>query len=179
MSRSRFPVAAAVLALLFSSGLCAQSSTALDPGARLRITQANGRPVVGVLAALTYDGLTPRSDSAPNRFSPDALARMARSDGRDVGWKTFLYIMGGCTVAGGLIGAITYSPCEDDGFMACFLAPESRGEALVMGAAVGALLGIPLGVLITAALRHDRGREASLDAARRPAGLALTMTLRR
>jgi hypothetical protein len=68
--------------------------------------------------------------------------------------KGLMYGILGGAVLGGLIGAATYSPCNDTGFLACGpLTPESRLEAAGMvavpGAIIGGLVGAIVGSIVT------------------------------
>ena len=44
-----------------------------------------------------------------------------------------------------MIYALTWSPCTETGWFACFAHPDSRGEAFGWGFAGGAIIGLPLG----------------------------------
>ena len=48
-----------------------------------------------------------------------------------------------------------WSPCTDTGFMACFMHPDSRGDAFVMGAMFGTAIGLPLGLVAGLISKHD------------------------
>jgi hypothetical protein len=58
--------------------------------------------------------------------------------------------------AGGLISAISWSPCRETGFLACMLHPESRGDAFAWGFVGGAMLGLPVGIIIGLAEKSER-----------------------
>jgi hypothetical protein len=64
--------------------------------------------------------------------------------------------------AAGAIWAIVWSPCEDVGFMACFLEPESRGEAFVMGSIIGGAVAVPVGLILGLTLQYDRWEPLSV-----------------
>lgn len=44
-------------------------------------------------------------------------------------------------VGGGLIGAVSWTECTDEGFLACMMHPESRGQAFLVGAVLGGVAG--------------------------------------
>lgn len=48
---------------------------------------------------------------------------------------------------GGLIGAVSWTECTDEGFMACLMYPESRAEAFLVGAVLGGIAGGFTGII--------------------------------
>jgi hypothetical protein len=63
-------------------------------------------------------------------------------------WRGLGIGFGAGAVVGGLISALTYTPCEPSGglgSMSCFMAPESAGQAALLGGAVGGFFGLVIG----------------------------------
>lgn len=56
--------------------------------------------------------------------------------------------IGGGAFVGGLIGNVTYSPCQSTEFMGCFMYPSSRTYSTQLGLAIGGVLGGVAGLLI-------------------------------
>jgi hypothetical protein len=127
------------------------------PGARIRVTVDGApAPIVGSLLAATADsiaytfpvpgGLANTSDTAT--VARRSIRRLEVSTGRhrhvrhSVGWGIL-----GAGTAGGVIGAASYSPCTETGFLACFMEPRSRTEAAVWGVALGGILGSGAGLI--------------------------------
>lgn len=75
----------------------------------------------------------------------------------------FLYGALGGAVLGGLVGAIAYTPCDDTGFLACMMHPESRGHSALLGAVAGAALGGLVGMIIGSFETTSVGRRADVS----------------
>jgi hypothetical protein len=57
---------------------------------------------------------------------------------------------------GGIVGAATYKPCNQTGFLACVMLPKSTGESAAWGGAAGGALGLVVGTLVGAFIVTDR-----------------------
>ena len=69
---------------------------------------------------------------------------------RAIGWGA----LGGAG-GGAVLGAATYTPCNEVGFMSCFLAPASRGQSALLGATLGAVFGTVGGLFVGAIHRSE------------------------
>jgi hypothetical protein len=149
-------------------GQAAAPATQLRPGTRVRITTRDGeKPRVTTVVAHNGDTLLVRSPEFNTLPLPlDQISRLEVSTGRhrNVAKGMVLGTGIGGTV-GGLLGAVTYQPCESTEFMGCFLAPKDRQESAVMGGVVGGVLGFVIGSLAGLA-RHDDWKQVPLDARR-------------
>ena len=129
-----------------------------DAGARVRVHDSTGEIVTGVLEFVSPEELQLRSDRGPRyRIPRSEVERLETSlgDHRRFG-RNFAIAVGISSFAVGTVSAVSWSPCTQTGFMACFLHPTSRGEALSMGLIGGALLGVPIGVIAGLAGKHER-----------------------
>jgi hypothetical protein len=165
----RFITSFLLTSLLHAScakGLEAQVATGVQPGDRIRVTLAEGMPfrdpgmgavegaggaedrvLVGTLAS-THDDLlvlTRAGDSGTWDIPFSSLEKLELNTGQNRTFgRTIPISMGVLGAAGGILLAATVDPCSD-----CFLqiGPSSRPEAFVLGAAIGAIVGIPIGGL--------------------------------
>lgn len=64
--------------------------------------------------------------------------------------------LGTGALGGGLVGAMTYTECTEEGFLACAFRPTSSGEAFAMGAVSGGVVGLVSGGIIGALVKRDR-----------------------
>jgi hypothetical protein len=113
----------------------------VDPGARIVITDVNGRPTTGVLTALSPASLSLRVNGALLDFGEAdvALVRQRRNDplGNGALW--------GMGIGVGLVGAAALRcQCPED------------SEFMLLGAALYAALGAGLGVGIDAMVKRDQ-----------------------
>ena len=150
---SRLAAVLLVLVLTAPNPLAAQTAAPagqLVPGARVRVTQAGAKPRTGIVVAQTADTLRVRW---PDFSSPDALpvasiSRLEVSTGRH---RRVLKGMGYGAAAGiavgGIIGAVSYEPCDSTEFLGCLLAPESRTQSAAWGGMVIGTLGLVVGTL--------------------------------
>lgn len=146
---------AALLFLLFTHphalvGQAAAPATSLQPGARVRITQAGEKPRVAIVVDRTTDTLVVRWPEFSNPISLP-ISRISRLDVQTGRHRNVLKGMAigtlGAGAAGFILGAASYQPCTSN----CFLAPTSREESGAIGGillgtvgfVVGTLAGIP------------------------------------
>ena len=150
---ARFPTALLLLALAAPTLVSGQAPAPLgtiQPGARVRITTPGAKARTATVVAHTGDTLVVRWPQFANAVPVpvSGISRLDVSTGRHrrvlkgAGLGT---LVGGAT--GGLVAAISYSPCDPDTFFDCFLEPENRGEAAVWGTLVGGTLGLVVGTL--------------------------------
>jgi hypothetical protein len=122
-------------------------------GERVRVHRADGRVVIGTVERVSSEEVVV-GDSA---LSVDGIESIERSLGERRRFARNLAITTGVAAgAGGLISAISWSPCRETGFLACLLHPESRSDAFAWGFVGGGILGLPLGIIIGLAEKDER-----------------------
>ena len=171
-----------IAALLLALGpQCGHSQARLSifPGDRVRVTVHPGKaaahgadgvminsgdPIVGHWEG-SADGtilLRDEGGSGSWQILEESVQRIEMSLGheRRMGQSVFKWTVG--LAAGfGILGAASWHPCTETGFMACFMSPQSRSEQFALAALGGAVLGIPVGFL--AGLRkHEIWSERSV-----------------
>ena len=157
--RARRACWAALLAL-GAIGLPASAAAQADVahGTRVRVRHVSGRPMVGTLMVISSDSVRLRTLEVGDVTLPagDVIA-LERSLGRKRRfWRNFGLTALGVAASGGILGAVTYEPCESTGFMSCFMAPASHGEAFLYGAAFGSVIGVPVGAIVGYAVMNER-----------------------
>ena len=139
------------------------------PGMRVRVTLDGARePIVGSVVSARADSIAyvplhgAASDTAVVALRQ--LRALEVSSGprlhvlRSVGWG-----FAGGSVGGAVLGAATYSPCTETGFMSCFMAPESRSQSALLGGVIGALLGTSGGLVVGLFHRSDDWQPLSTE----------------
>ncbi len=155
------------LALLQPAGMLAQEMPSV--GQRVRIHPLEGPPVIGLVTSMNRDEVGIQVDGSQEEvgFDRSRITGLDRSLGEERHFLKTLFISVGVTAAAiGSFSAMAWQPCTDTGFMACFLAPRSRGEAFGMGAVGGAALGLPIGIVIGLAMKTEKWAPMNLDASR-------------
>jgi len=163
-----------VAALLWIAPAALSAQGPLRPGDRVRVTQADGSEVTGTVQYVRDGDIRLLTVSQADRLLPsEGIRSVERSLGRERNFveNFVLSVVGGAAV-GGLLGAVTWTPCNDTGFMACFLHPSSRSEAFGFGMIVGGTLGVPIGLVLGLADRDDIWEPVTVPG---PDGLALQM----
>lgn len=157
MSHTLLVLTVAGVELLFATGIHGQVLPPPVLGQTVRITIQDGFRREGVLRAITSDSLTIEIGKGawPRTYALADLRRIEEKTGTFLSARTFLVTVGVTAVVGGLLGTIAYQPCHDQGFMACFMAPESRGEAIAWGAIAGGVVGLPLGLALMSTVRWE------------------------
>jgi hypothetical protein len=153
--------------LLQPAGMLAQEMPSV--GQRIRIQQLDGPAVTGMLTSVTPDQVGIQVDGSDSEvgFDRSRITGLDRSLGEQRHFvKTLLVSVGVTAAAIGTFSAMAWQPCTDTGFMACFLAPRSRGEAFGMGAVGGAALGLPIGIVLGLAMKNEKWAPMNLDASR-------------
>ena len=164
----RVSLFAAVMAIAFSEPGLAQ----LQPADRIRILTPDGGTVTGDVLEVASDSL--HVDVA-GRSAWVRQADIAYLERRTARHRRFArnFVVTAASTAGvaGAIAAITWKKCVSNEFLGCLLVPESRSEAFVFGGAVGTMIGVPLGLLVGYAVRHDQWEPVPL-----PGRLGLTVS---
>ena len=156
--------AAASIVSATATPLGAQSSTVLEPGARLRLITPRldaSQQTVTVISA-SSDSVKFRSESYPvTRTIP--LSDISAVEVRTFGQRPFLrnMLVGGAV--GGTLGAIlgytSYEKCED-----CWIYVTSRSRDAAGGALLGGLAGVVGGLAVAAFQRGERWTRIPLNA---------------
>lgn len=181
-----------ITALLLISGFGLPATLAgqdpLSVGDRIQLSTTDSPiPLEGEVAEMSRDGLVLAvSDSVFRRVRMSEIWSVARHSREGEFWKTLLKVEAIGTIGTAIITGITYEPCRS---WLC-IGPQSRGEAFVWGAAVGALASLPVGAVIGAVAKQDRwtrldpqslaGRiedRVRLEVARSATGLSLGATI--
>jgi hypothetical protein len=164
----RYLTLGALLVLGLVTPAAAQTPPDLEPGARIRVVDQRGHETVGTLLLATSDSLIVNTNQGAQRraFDVSSVTGLQVSQGqyRRVA-ETTLITTGALALVGGLIGAASYQPCDAKGW-GCMLAPDSRGEAFGLGLAGGAVIGLPLGLIVGLAVKHDRWADVPLPGSR-------------
>lgn len=159
----------ALLALLVTAtALSAQERRSPVPatGSRVRFTvRGLSSPVVGSFLSATADSIAlVRASADTTTLARSAVNSFEVSSGvhhhvwRAIGWGA-----AGGVGAGAVLGAVTYSPCNETGFMACFMAPTNRAQSALLGAAIGTVLGTVGGLLVGAVHRSEDWHHVSVE----------------
>ena len=139
-------------------------------GHRIRIKQVDGTVLTGRLAALYPETIQVWIGSDDLAEVPVARIEVLETSlGRQRNFgKYFGLTVAAASVVGATIYALTWSPCTETGLFACWFEPDSRGEAFGWGAAGGAIIGLPLGLIIGSAVREERWTRGALPAPTAP-----------
>lgn len=124
-----------------------------DAGERVRVRHVDGRLFTGRVESTEDDELRLGGPGGPYVLPRSDIAGMERSLGerRSFG-RAFAATMGIAAGGGGVVGAVAWRPCTAD----CILHPRTRSDAFGWGLAVGAVLGLPLAILVGAASKSER-----------------------
>jgi len=134
------------------------AQVAPSAGDRVRLQSPDSVVLVGVISAVTPESIVFRENGTDLEVViPLAeAAGLERSLGRRRSFgKYFWGTVGLSAAVGGLGYGLSWSPCTETGFLACFLEPDSRTEAFGWGLAGGTLVGVPLGVIIGLGVRSE------------------------
>ncbi len=152
--------------LVFSIVLLPEIGTAQTwpgQGDRVRIRKTDGDTHIGTIAFASAEEV--RLSAGPTwseiHIPMGEIEKIETSQGKHRHFgRNFLITVASTSAAMGLISAVAWSPCTETGFLACMLHPGSRGEALTWGLSGGALLGLPLGLLVGLTARSESWRPA-------------------
>ena len=144
----------------------AQSSS-LAVGARVRVTSPRDdlKNHVATLTQVRDDSIVIAGHTGSRTIGLDNVTAIDISAGRRSHFLQDAGIgLGVGALAGGFIGYFSYEECDEEGFMACFMVPDSRMESAAFGGAVLGGVGLVAGAIIGAFRRTDRWEAASLPA---------------
>jgi hypothetical protein len=150
MRRPVHAVALLALVLAPTIGLAQQWPEA---GERVRVRHVDGRLFTGRVESTVDGELRLGGPGGPYVLPRSDIAGMDRSlgDRRSFG-RAFAATIGLTAGGGAMIGALAWSPCTSD----CWLHPRTRGDAVAWGLVGGAVLGLPLAVLVGAVSKSER-----------------------
>jgi hypothetical protein len=152
----------------------AQSSP--GPGARIRIAQTDGTVQTGTLEDATPRRISLLSDQEGQEYViPMArVGKVEASMGLERRFGKYCAIgVASTSVLAGTISAAGWSPCTRTGPFACLLSPESRGEAFMWGLVAGALIGVPIGLVVGLSVQEERWERVTL-----PGSPGVTVSIR-
>jgi len=160
---SEDPMRTTFLALIIGVALIpgpGEAQLAAHAGERVRVTSSKGDVTVGTVEAVVGDSVTVLTDrtGAPYVIHQNDVEQVEMSLGQQRNFgKFFLLSLAATTAGGGIISALTWSPCESDGMFSCgMLHPGSRGEALATGGFIGGVIGLPIGLLVGVFATEER-----------------------
>ena len=154
-----------VAALAFWLPLAVSGQRAPSLGDRVRLRSPDGANPVGVVTSVTPDSVEVRQLRGRTEvwYATADWDQLERSLGRERSFgKNFGITLGVSTGAIALISAIAWSPCTDTGFVACDFYPLSRMRAFGYGMVGGALIGLPLGVIVGLAANSEKWEPISV-----------------
>ena len=155
----------------------AAAQVGLQTGERIRILTSDGTTLVGEFGAATPQGLIFHEDGRERTLQSADIALLEVSTGRHRRFgRHFLATLAAGSVVGGVLGAVSYEPCNPNVFLGCLMSPMSRGDAFAWGFVGGAVLSLPVGVILGVAIKHDRWSSISLPDAE-IAGVSLNPAL--
>lgn len=144
----------------------AQSSS-LTVGARVRVTSPRDelKNHVATLAEVRPDSIVLAGATGSRTVGLDNVTAIEVSAGKRSRFLQDAGIgLGVGALAGGLMGYFAYEECDEEGFMACFMVPDSRMESAAFGGAVLGAVGLIGGAIVGAFHTTDRWEGASLPA---------------
>ncbi len=158
-----------LVALMFVLPSDGSSQAVPSPGDRIRIKQVDGTVLTGTLAALSPETIQLSVDSSRVEVPVARIEVLETSLGRQRNFgKYFPLTVVAASVVGATIGFIAYEDSEPHPFVG----PNTRGEYIAWGLAGGAIIGLPLGVIIGFEVREERWNPVALSA---PTESALTI----
>lgn len=129
-----------------------------EPGDRIRLRTAAQERFAGTLLEVTPDILRIQADGAVVRVPRDGIETLERSLGEHRRfWRHFLLTTGvGAAAMGLLVAALDDGGCSDGPF-GCM----GPGGAFILGAGVGAVVSLPIGLVVGVAVRSERWAPAA------------------
>ena len=153
------------LLILLPAGIPAQEVSLV--GQRVRLHPRGGSVITGQVTSATAGEirlLVEGSDSEVE-FHRSSITGLEKSLGEHRKFAKVLFMSVGATAAlTGAVSAISWKPCRDTGFMACLLHPESRGAAFSWGAVGGAVIGLPIGIVLGLTMKSEKWASVKPDA---------------
>ncbi len=115
-----------------------------EPGERVRVRSADGGFTQGVVSSVsqTFIIIRPEAGGPDLELSISEASRIERSVQVRRFGRNFGLTMGASAAAGGLLAALSWSGCSG------FCIVDSRADAFAAGVAGGALIGLPLGLIV-------------------------------
>lgn len=167
MTRSKLLLAVAALILAAAAPLTAQIPDSISMGARLRITDAQGRTTMGSFVAKAPDGTVVLRNEWHGNVWTDSIpaedVRRIEVGGRHRHVLKHLAVTTAVsTGAFAVLVAAAWEPCRCTEFLCCAFTPESRGQAFEWGAVIGGVLGVPVGLILGIAIRHETWRDVGV-----------------
>ncbi|MGE0159151.1 MAG: hypothetical protein AB7T31_07025 [Gemmatimonadales bacterium] len=143
----------ALLAFVLLPSGAAHAQAWPDVGERVRVRHVDGRTFTGSVESASDDALRLAGPDGAYAIGRSDIAGLERSLGvhRRFG-RGFAVTVGIAAGAGGIVSAATWSPCE--GW--CIVHPETRTDAFAWGVVGGAVIGLPIGVLVGLASGSER-----------------------
>lgn len=175
MSRTLLALAIAGLGSLFGAGLYGQAPPPLLPGQTIRITDETGHRHTGELHAMWNDSLTLKDGNRFQTYTFADLSTIERKTEPPAIAGIILTTMGVTALVGAVGGALGGAgggaSCDDEFFC---LGPAG---GIVVGALAGAVVGLPLGLVLTPIARSDRWEPVAMPSSHRRLGLGFTVTV--
>ena len=135
-----------------------------SPGDRIRIKQVDGTVLTGTLAALSPETIQLSVDSSRVEVPVARIEVLETSLGQQRRFRKYIGLTVATTsILGAAYGAITFEPCES----LCFLFPttaDSRSFLIFAGFLGGAIIGVPVGVILGSVLTEERWIPVALPA---------------
>jgi hypothetical protein len=129
-------------------------------GDRLRVEHTDGLVVTGTLVRMTPGALQLKDDRAVLVVPQSQIRALERSLGGGGSFaRNFAFAVGAGALLGGAYAALSFDrPAGED----CMFCPYSRDGAFDVGALVGAIVAVPIGVIAGIGSRTERWRTIAL-----------------
>lgn len=151
----------AVVVLATAHSAKGEAQPPVQPADRVRILTRGGGSFTGVVIELARDSLEVQSSSERRWVQQADVAYLERSARRYRRFgRNFAATVGSVAGVSGMLSAITWKKCVSNEFLGCFLEPQTRGDAFLWGATAGAVLSVPVGVILGLAIRYDQWEPA-------------------
>ena len=146
--------------------------SALPPGARVRVTDDQGRVLIGSFLALEEGEMrwrpgapsTAEEANEANRIPLSTIRRLEANRGRgSFGWRSFWITTGIMAGVGAGVMLVAWDSADDGSDpVSEGVFNLTRGPAVLAGAAAGALVGLPIGGAIAWRNRRERWIDVAL-----------------
>ena len=156
-----------LMTLMFVLPFDGSAQAVPSPGDRIRIKQVDGTVLTGTLATFSAETIQLSVDSSRVEVPVARIEVLETSLGQRHNYPKYIGLtLAATSIAGAIIGAIAYvdtGPCS----WLC-IGPQTRGESMAWGLAGGAIIGLPLGVIIGSEVREERWNRVALPAPTAP-----------
>jgi hypothetical protein len=140
----------------------------VQPADRVRILTITGSTLTGVLAEMSGDSMRVTVGRESWWMRRGDMVYLERSAQRHRQFaRNFALTAVSAAGVGAMLGAITWKECVSNGLFGCMFVPESRSDAFFEGGLFGALLSVPVGVIVGLTLQYDRWEPVPMSGARR------------